>query len=266
MDEILKTVDCICVHYDNLDDLTKQEICDYLIFQYLTNGRGDLVDFIDDYDSEYEDFSEEYKIRCHLFRMSRGKVIKLLKEYHSNHWEYNTYVFLNEVYLTNYMTREREMELKKKYFEYRSVEDDVIIYHSNEKLFRYWGRNEKSSMFRKRNMGKGTLKFYDKYNSLFEYDCFFLNKTNHLVISIPKEGDFLLHLENVRRLLEIEFGGIFEIENGDEMKRTIETNLPERIYKGIDFTSVYLTEEENNKVYKYWKYKICGESNLQTLW
>lgn len=115
---------------------------------------------------------------------------------------------------------------------------------------------------------KNKEKIFDRYNSLFSYKT--LNYENkeifYHIIKIPKKDNFKQHLENVRRLLEMEFGGVFRIEFWDEKERTIETNIPYCVYYGLSEHQDFLSDEEKERVDRFWRYKNIGESPIRNLW
>lgn len=117
-------------------------------------------------------------------------------------------------------------------------------------------------------MRRTKQKFYDRYYSLGSYKTINYEDEEvfYHIIKIPKKENFKQHLENVRRLLEIEYGGVFEIEFWDENERTIETNIPYRVYYGFQDYQDFLSDEENEKIDIFWRYKITGETVIQKLW
>ena len=111
-------------------------------------------------------------------------------------------------------------------------------------------------------------KFYDRYSSLFSYKT-----TNYeeieiydIVIIVPKKDNFKQHLENVRRLLKIEFGGVFNIVFWDEKSRTIDTDIPYNVFYNNKVYHEFFTDEVNEKIDKFWNYKNTGENVIQKLW
>lgn len=68
------------------------------------------------------------------------------------------------------------------------------------------------------NMKINKLKFYNRYNSLFKYKYTYFEKIWDIVFFISNHENFKMHLNNIRRLLEVELGGILEITFWDEDK------------------------------------------------
>ena len=264
--------ECLFIDYDHLCELTKQEICDYLVFRYLFDKEGKLIDFLERYSSEkgsnFEEYiSEERQIRSYLFKMNRNEVIKILKECHSE-WEDYEVLLLSEVYLSNYMTPERVKMFKKRYHKWSYQFEESLYYCSSKELFQFKTDYKKSSLLEMRKRETNSLKFFDRYNSIYEYDSYsvkdYLEYT--VEISVPSKDNFYIHLENIRRLLNFELGGIFSIISWNSKRKIIKTNIPQGIYYGNDFSRNDLTIEEIGRIEQYSKYKKTGELPIINLW
>lgn len=264
--------ECLFIDYDQLCELTRQEICDYLVFRYLFDKEEELIDFLERYSSEkghnFEEYiSEERQIRSYLFKMNRNEIIKILKECHSE-WEDYEFLLLSEVYLSNYMTPERVKMFMKKYHKWSYEYGESRFYCSNKKLFQFKTGYKKSSLFEVRKKETNNKKIYNRYDSLYEYDSYSVKDIFYytIEISVPSKDNFYKHLENIRRLLNFELGGIFSISSWNSKKKIIKTNIPQGIYYGTDITSNDLTMEEIGRIEQYWKYKKTGELPITNLW
>ena len=114
-------------------------------------------------------------------------------------------------------------------------------------------------------------KFYDRYCSIDSYETIYYEDEEGFfyMITIPQKDNFKQHLENIRRLLKIEYGGVFDIVFWDEEERIIETNIPYRIYRGFfdfDYDLDFFSIEEKEKVERFLRYKNTGETVIQSLW
>lgn len=116
-------------------------------------------------------------------------------------------------------------------------------------------------------MKKNKLKFYDRYNSLFEYEYTYFKEVWDIVFFIPKQENFKMHLNNIRRLLEVELGGVFEITYWNEREREIDTNIPLNTFLGSKNSTLedFFSQEEIERVERFWKNKSTGESAIYTL-
>ena len=116
-------------------------------------------------------------------------------------------------------------------------------------------------------MKKNKLKFYDRYNSLFKYKYTYFEEVWDIVFFIPKQENFKMHLNNIGRLLEVEFGGVFEITYWDEREREIDTNIPlDTFLGGKSFVlEEDFSQEEVERVGRFLKHKLTGESAIYTL-
>ena len=264
--------ECIFIDYDQLCELTKQEICDYLVYRYLFDRDRELIDYLERYDSKKannfeEYFLEESQIRSYLFKLNRSEIIKILKECHYE-WEDYDFLLLSEVYLSNYMTPERVKMFKKRYHKWSYQFEESLYYCSSKELFQFKTDYKKSSLLEMRKRETNSLKFFDRYDSLYEYDSYsvkdYLEYT--VEISVPSKDNFYIHLENIRRLLNFELGGIFSIISWNSKRKIIKTNIPQGIYYGTDFSSNDLTIEEIGRIKQYRKYKKTGELPIINLW
>lgn len=264
--------ECLFIDYDQLCELTKQEICDYLVFRYLFDKEEELIDFLERYSSEkghnFEEYiSEERQIRSYLFKMNRNEIIKILKECHSE-WEDYEFLLLNEVYLSNYMTPERVKRFMKKYHKWSYEFGESLYYCSNKKLFQFKTGYKKFNLFEVRRKETNNKKLYNRYDSLYEYDSYSVYEyfKYTIDISVPSKDNFYTHLENIRRLLNFELGGVFSISSWNSKKKIIKTNIPQGIFHGTDIISNDLTKEEIGRIEQYWKYKKTGELPITNLW
>lgn len=117
-------------------------------------------------------------------------------------------------------------------------------------------------------MRRKKQKFYDRYCSLDSYETINYEDEEEFyhIVKISKKDNFKQHLENIRRLLDIEYGGVFDIEYWDEKERTIETNIPYGVYYGFSEHQDFLSDEENERVDRFLRYKIMGEKPIKRLW
>lgn len=113
------------------------------------------------------------------------------------------------------------------------------------------------------------IKFYNRYYSIYRYKTTSIAPTMEYYdtrILIPKTENFRMHLENIRRLLEIEFGGVFKIIFMDEKARYIDTDIPLAIFEGYNVFKDDFTPEENEKIDKFLTYHFTGEKPIVSLW
>ena len=108
-------------------------------------------------------------------------------------------------------------------------------------------------------------KFYNRYDSLFKYQKFCRKEVYDIVFVIPKSENFRKHLENISRLLQTELGGIFEIVFWDERRREIDTNIPVNAFEGVNYHLI-CSQEESEKLDKFWRYKRTKEKSICKLW
>lgn len=110
-------------------------------------------------------------------------------------------------------------------------------------------------------------KFYNRFYSLFDYKPYitYFEEIWDVEIFIPKNEPFMLHLKNIQRLIEFEFGGVYEIVYWNESDRIISTNLPKLVFKGINNTDWLLTNEQNEKLKFFLKNKKVGELIYESL-
>ena len=110
-------------------------------------------------------------------------------------------------------------------------------------------------------------KFYNRYYSLYEYDYDHYEDWYDAVINIPEDENFIQHVENVRRLLEVEFGGVFHVTLVDRRTREIFTDLPIDLLNDDDYDKSELTAEEIEKIEEFRRYRFTDEiTTCEPLW
>lgn len=114
-------------------------------------------------------------------------------------------------------------------------------------------------------MAKKRKKLLDRYHTLFNYHSKYYPDYG-TIFDIPENENFHDHYLNIIRLLEVEFGGFYKIEFWDERECWVETNIPFSIYQGDISRDEDLTDEQNDKLEEWRRYRHIGESTIERLW
>ena len=111
------------------------------------------------------------------------------------------------------------------------------------------------------------LKLMDRYNSIYKYKTSYIKEIYDIIIMVPKKDNFKRHLANVRRLLQVEFGGVFDIVIWYEEEREIHTNIPLNIYLGeYEVMKDDFSFDEYERIKTFFLYRFTEETTLQPLW